>query len=77
MTDMKIEKITDKLIRSTKPPTSGQTFLREQSLTGFAVRITATGFKAFVLNYTVRGRERRITIGRHPAWTVAAAREEA
>ncbi|MEP3422938.1 MAG: tyrosine-type recombinase/integrase [Erythrobacter sp.] len=77
MTDMKIEKITDKLIRSTKPPTSGQTFLREQRLTGFAVRITATGFTAFVLNYTVCGRERRITIGRHPAWTVAAAREEA
>lgn len=77
MTDMKIEKITDKLIRSTRPPSKGQTFLREQSVTGFAVRITATGCAAFVLNYTVRGRERRITIGKHPAWTVAAAREEA
>lgn len=77
MTDMRTEKITDKLIRATKPPQKGQILLREQSITGFAVRITATGCTAFVLNYTVRGRERRITIGRHPAWTVAAAREEA
>jgi integrase len=77
MTDMKIEKITDKLVHATDPPSKGQIFLRERSVTGFAVRITATGFKAFVLNYTVRGRERRITIGKHPAWTVVAAREEA
>jgi integrase len=42
------------------------------------VRVTTKGAKAFVLNYRTRsGRERRITIGRHPAWSVSAAREEA
>src|SRR5205807_1819800 len=33
--------------------------------------------KSFVLNYTVAGRERRLTIGGYPAWSVAAAREQA
>jgi integrase len=42
------------------------------------VRVTAAGVKAFVLNYRNRtGRERRLTIGRHPDWTAAQARERA
>ncbi len=30
-----------------------------------------------MLNYVVGGRERRITIGKYPAWSVSAAREHA
>jgi integrase len=39
----------------------------------------AAGTTAFIFNYRVRGtgRERRITIGRFPNWTVGAARKEA
>jgi integrase len=45
---------------------------------GFGLRITAGGARAFILNYRTRsGRERRITIGSLPAWSLMAAREEA
>lgn len=46
-------------------------------MTGFAVRRTATGNTAFIFNYSFQGRDRRMTIGGHPAWSVAAAREQA
>lgn len=46
---------------------------------GFGVRITAGGARAFVLNYRLRGREYRYTIGAWPDWSalkaVRAARE--
>ena len=35
------------------------------------------GAKSFILNYTIAGRERRLTIGGYPAWSVAAARAQA
>jgi integrase len=45
---------------------------------GFGLRVTAAGARAFILNYRTRsGRDRRITIGSLPAWSLAAARTEA
>lgn len=46
---------------------------------GFALRVTAGGTKAFILDYRVKGtgRQRRVTIGRFPSWSVSAARERA
>ncbi len=44
---------------------------------GFGLRITAAGGKAFILKYTIDGRERRKTIGDWPTWSVEAARAEA
>jgi integrase len=44
---------------------------------GFGLRITAAGGKAFILKYTIDGRERRKTIGEWPTWTLEAARVEA
>jgi integrase len=45
---------------------------------GFGVRVTAAGARSFVLTYwTKGGRQRRITIGTFPNWTVGAARIEA
>jgi integrase len=41
------------------------------------VRITSAGIVSFVLNYYIRGRERRYTIGRYPELTALAARERA
>ena len=48
-------------------------------MSGFGCRVTAAGARAFVLNYRRRsdGVERRYTIGSHPEWAVAGAREEA
>ena len=44
---------------------------------GFGVRVTAGGAKAFVLNYRLRGREFRYTIGQHPDWSALRAVREA
>ena len=44
---------------------------------GFGVRVTAAGANAFVLNYRLRGREYRFTIGAWPDWSVLKAVREA
>lgn len=45
---------------------------------GFALRVTPTGNKAWILNYYVQGRERRMTLEKgYPAWGPAKARNEA
>jgi len=44
---------------------------------GFGVRITAAGARAFILNYRLRGREHRFTIGAYPDWSVLKAVREA
>jgi integrase len=44
---------------------------------GFGIRTTASGARAFVLNYRVAGRQRQLTIGSFPDWSVSQAREEA
>lgn len=77
MPDMRL---SEALVRSLPAPDRDYQIIREQgrgAVTGFGVRVTAAGVKAFILHYTVAGRERRITIGTWPSWTVTAAREEA
>src|SRR5450631_2750508 len=44
---------------------------------GFGVRVTAAGARAFVLNYRLRGREHRYTIGAWPDWSALKAVREA
>jgi integrase len=46
-------------------------------VSGFGLRVHPSGTKSFFLNYRLLGVQRRKTIGTHPTWTVAAAREEA
>jgi integrase len=43
---------------------------------GFGVRVTKAGVRAFILNYRVGGRERRITIGMFPTWSALRALRE-
>ena len=70
-------RLTEKSIKSLAAPGSGSRIHYDTDLPGFGIRLTAAGAKAFVLNYRAAGLERRLTIGRHPTWSVAAAREEA
>ena len=70
-------KITDRLVRSLALPGGGYHITYDTEITGFGVRITKAGTKSFILAYAGGGRERRYTIGKYPAWSVAAAREEA
>ncbi|AWJ94826.1 integrase (plasmid) [Azospirillum baldaniorum] len=71
------ERITDKLVKALEPPETGNRITYDSEVKGFGVRVTAAGAKAFILNYRVAGRERRLTIGSYPDWSAAAAREEA
>lgn len=49
----------------------------DAEVAGFGVRITSGGARAFILTYRIEARERRLTIGSWPDWSVAPAREEA
>ena len=75
------EPLTAAIIKDLKAPPKGNRiyFDYHRDAPGLGIRITASGFRSFVLSYTVRntGRERRFTIGKFPSWTLAAARAEA
>lgn len=71
------EKLTDKTIRALQPPSKGNKITYCGELKGFGCRVTANGSKAFILNYRAGKRERRLTIGSYPEWSVARAREQA
>jgi integrase len=68
-------KITDKIVKSSPAPS----LIWDEDIKGFAIRVTAAGSRAFVLNYRRKsdGRERRWTIGSFPDWGTGAARDEA
>ncbi|MFC1491043.1 tyrosine-type recombinase/integrase [Nitrospinota bacterium] len=70
-------KLTKRSIDALRPPKNGTALHWDTELPGFGIRITASGVKAYVLNYRVNGRERRITIGRHGVITPTQARNEA
>jgi hypothetical protein len=70
-------KLSDRYIKSLPDPEAGSTVVYDADLPGFGIRLTPAGARSFVLNYVVDRRERRMTIGRFPAWSTSAAREEA
>jgi integrase len=72
--------LEDALVRTLPAPDRGARITYDtgpDKVSGFGIRVTASGAKSFVLNYVVSGRERRMTIGSYPAWKVAVARKEA
>jgi integrase len=69
--------ISQRSVKSAKAPAEGSCISYDDQVRGFGLRVTAAGIKSFVLNYSIAGRERRITIGRWPEWTADAARTEA
>lgn len=70
-------RITASIVNALSPPARGNRVLWDGDLTGFGVRITASGSVSFVLRYVLNGRERRYTVGKHPDLTASAARERA
>ena len=73
------DRLTENQCRKSVPPAERYTIVFDSDVPGFALRVTAGGTKAFVLDYRVKGtgRQRRVTIGRFPSWSVSAARERA
>lgn len=70
-------RITDDLVKGLPLPASGNRVTYDDKVRGFGIRVTAGGAKAFVLNYRIAGRERRMAIGRYPDWSVESARKRA
>jgi integrase len=79
-------RLTDRNIWELPPPERGNKIYYDAAndrgkawTPGFGLRVTASGARAFIFNYrTQKTRiDRRLTIGSPPAWSTAAAREEA
>ncbi len=71
------QRITDKMVKALKTPDAGQRIIFDTDAKGFGIRVTAKGARAFILEYWFDGKQRRLTIGRYPTWSVEAARKEA
>src|SRR3974390_1262879 len=56
---------------------AGATIQGAKAPRGFGVRVTARGARSFFLNYRLRGREYRLTIGAWPDWSALKAVIEA
>jgi Arm DNA-binding domain/Phage integrase family len=69
--------LTDALVKRLPKPDRGNRLFFDDQVPGFAARITAAGYRSFVLNYEVNSRQRRYTIGALGDWTTAAARARA
>jgi integrase len=69
--------ITKATVEAAAPPAADQRFIRDRLVRGFGLRITADGTKTFIFEGRVKGRVRRITIGRYPDLSVLAARNRA
>lgn len=73
--------LTDKALRGIEPPAKGRRLVFDDHRAapkGFGVRVTAAGKRAFVLRYlTNAGKDRLLTIGEYPTWSLAAARKRA
>ena len=72
-----LTRITEKTVKKLRPPQEGNAIVWDREIPGFGVRITSKGVISFVLNYRLRGRERRYTIGRFPVLSPTAARNQA
>ncbi|MBS0351615.1 MAG: integrase family protein [Proteobacteria bacterium] len=71
-------RLTKSIVDRIEPPTErDQAFYRDAQLKGFAVRVTASGVKSFIVEKLVGGKVRGMTIGRYGELTVEQARREA
>jgi integrase len=70
------ERLTDRGIAALKPADTSVLFF-DSEVSGLAVRVYPSGRKVFVFDWRDNGRQRRVTIGQHPAWTVGKARTHA
>jgi hypothetical protein len=70
-------RLTDSLVKKLPLPARGNRLTFDDQVAGFAARVTAASHRGFILNYEIRGRQRRYTIGSLGDWTAAGARLEA
>jgi integrase len=72
------KRLTDAIVKRLPRPTKGKQITPDGEIAGFGARVTAAGFRSYVLRYTTRaGRERVYTIGSADVWRCADARMRA
>jgi integrase len=70
-------KLTEKVLREAVPIVGRDYQIFDTEVRGFAACIYRGGGRAFTIDYRHAGRQRRMTFGRWPEWSVSAARERA
>lgn len=70
------QRLNEKLVKAAEPRARPYQMFDDEVL-GFSAVIQKTGSRGFYLDYTIKGRQRRMAIGRWPEWSVAAARDRA
>ncbi len=70
-------KMVARKIDAMSPPEEGQTDYWDVSLSGFGLRVAASGRKTWIVMYRHQGRKRRMTLGTYPSLGVADARDQA
>jgi len=64
------------VIESTELPAKGQVFLWDDELKGFGVRLTPNA-RTYIVQARVKGKTRRVTLGKHGVLTLQQARKRA
>ncbi len=80
-----VEKLNDEVVKSLPAPErgnkvwyfAGAKVQGKKVPRGFGVRVTKAGAKSFIVNYRLKRREHRYTIGAYPDWKVLPAVREA
>src|SRR5450759_597733 len=70
-------KLTKSKVEALAIPGTGQSFLWDDELRGFGVRITPSGARSYIVQGRVGGKSRRITLGAHGRLTCDEARRKA
>jgi integrase len=70
-------KLTKKMVEEIPDPEKGYSLHWDSELKGLGLRVTASGVRSFILQTRIKGRDKRITLGRYPAVTPEIARNKA
>lgn len=70
-------RITNSSVTKTEPPENDFKIYWDDDLTGFGLRVTASGAKSYIAESRVDGRTRRVTLGKHGVLTANEARKRA
>lgn len=70
-------KLSEKLLRDAELLEGKSYQIFDTEILGLAAKVQCSGTRTFTLDYRFAGRQRRMTIGRWPEWSVTAARERA
>ena len=70
-------KLSEKVLRDAAPAAGRSYQIFDTDIIGLAAKVQCSGMRSFTLDYRYAGRQRRMSIGRWPEWSVTAARERA